>query len=147
VERGIRGGALVDPTRKVKALRHSLPALLTEVSALFPDLPLSTFAPVIEKFRKHYQTRYPDNPDRSTTMSSADVFELDGFIVLLNENLPCPRNVQYRTGFYAAITFSLGFKATVTPTELWIKDRNSALAPLWPRIKEDYSVVMKELYP
>ena len=40
-------------------------------------------------FNSHYLTRYPDNPGASTTMTTADMIELDEFIILLNENMPC----------------------------------------------------------
>ncbi len=136
-----------DPRRDVRRLSHSLPKLLQETGALFPQLPLSGFAPLAERFGKHYATRYPDNPDASTSMTSADLFELDAFVIFINENLPCPHPVKYRTGFYAMITFSLGYKATVPPTEFWIKNNNQALAPLWPRIVSEYAAVMKELHP
>lgn len=53
---------LNNPQRRVKELGHSLPKLLEEVRALFPQLPLSEFAPLAEKFTRNYATRYPDNP-------------------------------------------------------------------------------------
>jgi hypothetical protein len=135
-----------NPLRDVKRLSHSLSRLLSETEALFPALPLSEFAPLAEKFGRHYATRYPDNANASTSMTSADLLELDAFVVFLSENMPCPRNVRYRTGLYAVVTFSLGYQATVPPTEYWIKRNNQALAPLLPRIAHDYVVVMKELY-
>src|ERR1700722_14109372 len=52
-----------DPRRKVRKLSHSLPELLREAGALLPNLSLMNFAPVAEKFDRHYATRYPDNPD------------------------------------------------------------------------------------
>ena len=138
---------LRDPKTDVKKLSHSLTKLLEDGSKRFPQLGLSQFAPLVAKFRQHYQMRYPDNSDGSTSVTTADLFKLDTFIVFLNENLPCPRNVKYRTRFYAAITFSLGYQATVTPTESWIKNNNRALAPLLSRIEADYALVVRELYP
>ncbi len=138
---------LNNPGRNVRSLSHSLPQLLREVDGLASHLSLLRFMPVVEKFHRHYLTRYPDNPGGSKLMTTADMVELDELIVLLNENMPCPINVKYRTGFYAAITFSLGHGATVTPTERWIKLNNRALAPLLPRIEQDYKSVMKALYP
>src|ERR1700731_1209194 len=44
-----------DPNRPVRALQHSLPKLLTEADALFPQLALQRLMPVVEKFRRHYQ--------------------------------------------------------------------------------------------
>jgi HEPN domain-containing protein len=136
-----------NPDCAVRRLSHSLPRLLREASALFPELPLAEFAPLADKFGRHYATRYPDNPDASTSMTSADLIELDTFVVFLNENMPCPRHVKFRSGLYALITFSLGYQAAVPPTERWIKINNKALAPLWPRIASDYAAVLRELYP
>jgi|GEM_PF-1920363 len=138
---------LHDPACNVKGVRHSLTKLLQEADALSPRLKLAGFAPLVEKFWKHYNTRYPDNANASTSMTSADLVELDAFVVFLNENLPCARNVLYRTGLYAEITFSLGYKSTVTPTEFWIKNGNQTLTPLLPRIEADHAIVIAELYP
>lgn len=137
----------VDPSRNVRKLSHSLPQLLTEVDGVFPRLSLPRFSGVVERFDRHYLTRYPDNANASTSMTTADIFELDELIVFLNENMPCPRNVKYRTGLYAAITFSLGYGSTVTATEHWIKLDNRPLSPLLPRIAEEYEAVMEELHP
>jgi HEPN domain-containing protein len=136
-----------DPKRDVKRLSHDLPKLLGEVEARYPGLRLSQYAPLITRFSRYYDARYPDNPNVPASMTSAELAELDQLIVLLNENMPCPLNVKMRTGFYAEITFSLGIAGTVTPTEFWIKNGNNALTPLLPRIADDYGKVMKELYP
>lgn len=138
---------LRDPSRNVKAFYHSLVKLLEEAASLFPSVELSRYAPLARKFGGHYATRYPDDPAGSKSMTTADLFELDEFIVFLNENLPCPRNVKYRTGLYALITFSLGPGGTVTPWEYWIKDRNQTLSPLLPRINTDQTAVLADLYP
>jgi hypothetical protein len=137
----------VDPSRNVRKLNHSLTQLLIEVDGLFPHLSLPRFSDGVERFGRHYQIRYPDNANASTSMTTADIFELDELIVFLNESMPCPRNVKYRTGLYAAITFSLGYGSTVTPTEHWIKLHNRPLSPLLPRIREEYMAVMEELHP
>ena len=136
-----------DPRRNVRKLSHSLPKLLDEVDAIFPALLLHKYAEVVEKFSGHYQTRYPDNPGASSSRTTADLADLDEFIIFLNENLPCPKNVKYRTGLYSAITFSLGPDSVATPCELWVKMNNNALSPLLSRIVCDQLDVLKELYP
>jgi HEPN domain-containing protein len=136
-----------DSKRDVKAFQHSLPKLLSETAALFPQLSLSKFAPLVDRFRTHYEARYPDNPNASKSKTTADVFELDELIIFLNENMPCPHNVKYRAGIYPLITISLGYKGGVTTSELWIKQNNHALAPLLPRINAEYALVIKELHP
>ena len=138
----------IDPGREVKkAFSHSLTKLLQEADSLSPQLGLSKYGPLVQKFSGHYATRYPDDPAASKSMTTADLFELDEFVIFLNENLPCPRNVKYRTGLYALITFSLGPARTVTPWEQWIKARNQSLAPLVPLINADHVAVLTELYP
>jgi hypothetical protein len=136
-----------DPQRHVRRLSHSLPKLLTEARSSFPNLSLLGFEPVVIKFGRHYETRYPDNPGASSNMTTADLLELDELIIFLSEHMPCPRNVRYRAGIYPMITFSLGYQATVPPTEFWIKNNNRALAPLLPRIHAEHMRVMEELYP
>jgi HEPN domain-containing protein len=125
---------LDDPQRQVKALQHSPPKLLTEASVLFPRLSLQNFAPLVEKFRRHYQ-------------ATADLRELDKIIIFLTENMPCPHIVKYLAGIYPLITFSLGYNGTVTTWESWIKNDNHALLPLLPRIASEHEAVMKAPLP
>lgn len=136
-----------DPSRNVKAFNHSLVKLLEEAGSLFPGVKLSRYVRLTQKFGGHYATRYPGDPAGSKSMTTADLLELDEFVIFLNENLPCPRNVKYRTGLYALITFSLGPGGTVAPWEYWIKDRNQTLSPLLPRINADQTAVLADLYP
>ena len=137
-----------DPRREVKkAFRHSLTKLLQETDKLYPHLCFSEQAPLVQKFSGHYAARYPDDPAASKSMTTADLFELDEFVIFLNENLPCPRNVKYRSGLYALITFSLGLGNSVTQWEEWVKAANQPLAPLLPRINSDYALVLTDLYP
>lgn len=138
----------IDPSREVKkAFSHSLTKLLQETDTICPSLGLSKYTSLVQKFSGHYATRYPDDPAGSKSMTTADLFELDEFVIFLNENLPCPRNVKYRTGLYALITFSLGPGGTVTPWEQWIKVGNQFLAPLVARINADHLAVLADLYP
>jgi len=136
-----------DPTRNVKVFRHSLERLLQEAHSLYPQLTITRYAQLVKKFAGHYATRYPDDPAGSASMTTADLFELDAFVVFLNENLPCPRNVKYKSGVYAVVTFSLGPGATITSWERWIKERNQALAPLVSRINSEHAKMLAELYP
>lgn len=139
---------LIDPSREVKkSFRHSLMKLLTEAASLCPQLDFVEYTPLVQKFTGHYATRYPDDPAASKSMTTAELIELDEFVIFLNENLPCPRNVKYKTGVYALITFSLGPARTVTPWEQWIKANNQSLAPLVPRINADHVAMLTELYP
>ncbi len=138
---------LADPKRDVKSFLHSLPKLLSEADALFPQLTLRRFAPLAENFWGHYEARYPDNPSARKNKTTADIRELDEFVVFLSENMPCPRVVKYYAGIYPLITFSMHYKAELTTWEAWIKKDNRALIPLLPRINAEYAQVMKEVYP
>lgn len=138
----------IDPKREVKrAFSHSLMKLLEEAASLCPQLDSLKYGPLVQKFAGHYATRYPDDSAASKSMSTADLCELDEFVIFLNENLPCPRNVKYRTGLYGALTFSLGPARTVPPWEHWIKASNQSLAPLLTRINGDHATVLTDLYP
>jgi hypothetical protein len=147
IEKYLKAYILIhDPTINVRQLNHNLGKLLQRADKCFPTLNLLSYANLIERFRGHYQTRYPDNPDASPSMTTADLLELDEMVIFLNENLPCPKSVRYRTGFYAQITFSLGPQSNPTPCEVCIKQCNEALTPLLPRIADDYAEVIRALY-
>jgi HEPN domain-containing protein len=149
IEKCLKAYLIFDnPQRRERELHHhSLPKLLTEAGALFPQLSLPRFAPTVEKFRTHYQARYPDNPDASTTKSTAEMRQLDELLIFLNENMPCPRNAKYQAGIYPLITFSFNAERRATTWELWIKHDNEALIPLLPRINVEYLAVMEALHP
>ncbi len=138
---------LKDSSMKVRNLKHDLGRLLKQVDTSFPQLGLVQFEPIVKRFREHYQARYPDNLDASTSMGTDDLRPLDQIIVNLNEHLPCLHNTKYRSGLYAIITSSIRNGGTVFSWENWIKSDNYELAPLLPRIALDYSKVMRELYP
>jgi len=135
---------LKDPTRAVWG--HDLTDLLKEADQLSPSFGLSRFATFTDRFERHYRTRYPGDPNASTSMTSEELFELDQFIMFLNDNLPLPFEAKHRSGLYALVTFSLHGR-TVTPWEKWIKHLNHALAPRWPQIEADFRVALKKLHP
>jgi HEPN domain-containing protein len=137
---------LKNPTKDVRKLLHSLTGLLSAADQLSPALGLLKYSALTDRFGRHYLSRYPDNANASTSMTSVEIFELDEFIMFINDNMPCPFEAKYRTGLYALITFSLN-GGTVTPWERWIKERNRALAPRWSQIERDFRAVLKNLYP
>ncbi len=136
---------LVNPDRNIKKESHKIVDLLNEVDGLAPNLTLSRFMPLVNRFKSYYESRYPDQT-LSTNMTTADIIELDELVLLVNENLPCPKTVKYRTGLYGAITFSVDHP-TVSPTEHWLKLNNQALAPVMSRIVEDQIEVLTLLHP
>jgi hypothetical protein len=115
---------------------HSLPKLLGAAGSLAPQLAVHRFEAFARKFQSHYQSRYPDNPEAFASKSTGDRAELNEFVIFLNENLPCSITFKHRSGFYAEITSSLGVAKRITPKEHWIKNNNTHLAPLLPRIAE-----------
>ena len=138
---------LKNPAADVKKLRHALSDLLREADELSPGLSLCEFSALMDRFWRYYQHRYPDNSNLSASMTSEEIFQLDEFIMFLNENLFLPLEAKYRTGLYALVTFSLHHGSTVTPWERWIKQCNRALAPRWPQIEANFRTVLKNLYP
>src|ERR1035441_2141741 len=138
---------MVNPSRNVRKLSHDITKLLQEVDGLAPNLSLSRFMPLAQKFNGHYRTRYPDDPRASTNMTTADIIELDELILCINENLPCPKTVKYRSGLFAAISFSVDHQGQVSPTEHWIKVQNRSLAPLLERIDQEQKEVLRQLSP
>jgi HEPN domain-containing protein len=137
---------LRNPAADTKKMRHALSDLLKDADQLSPGLDLCKFSAMMDRFWRYYQHRYPDNSESPTSMTSEEIFELDEFIMFLNENLSLPLEAKYRTGLYALVTFSLHGN-TVTPWERWIKQGNRALAPRSPQIEANFRTVLKNLYP
>lgn len=109
------------PTENIRRSKHSLVELLKKSDQLYPVLGMSQYLMMLKRYEDYYDNRYPDNNVAlEAGMSSAEVFELDEFILFLNDNLSMPIEAKYSTGLYALVTFSLN-GGTVTPWEKWIK--------------------------
>jgi HEPN domain-containing protein len=137
---------LKNPSKAVRQLQHSLKELLNEADQVSPSLGLSKYSAMMTRYEDYYRNRYPDNRVKLSVMSSEEIFELDEFIISLNENLPMPFEAKYRTGLYALVTFSLHGRA-VPPWKTWLKHLNHALAPRWPQIEVDFRTMLRNLHP
>ena len=148
IEKYLKAAILfAEPSREVRRLGHNISELLSEAECCIPSLAHLALKDSADRFVQYYQTRYPDNSNQPLSMDTGRRDELDLFVIGVNSRLPIPRNVKFRSGLYAEITFSLGYEQTVSPNERWIKEWNSALMPLWPEIESQYPDVMGELYP
>ena len=66
-----------NPELKVRGLGHSLPNILQKAATIFPQMDLRRFLPLVNRFKEHYQARYPDNPDASSSMTTGELIELE----------------------------------------------------------------------
>lgn len=139
---------LADYSANIRGMKHYLVRLLAEAERCIPELSSHNLLPVAQRFTQYYQARYPDNPNQPSGMDTRELHELDRFVMAIYAHLPCPRNVKFRTGLYASITFSLNENSpNATPTEHWIKKNNVAIFEIWPDIVSQYPMVMQELHP
>jgi hypothetical protein len=137
---------LKSPSTDVKAMSHNLQKLLTKADDLSLGLGFSKYPSLMDRFGRHYNNRYPDNAISRDSMSSEELFELDEFVMFINENMPCPPDVRCRTGLFAAAASSLFNGGTVTPWERWIKESNRALHPRLPQIEANFRTSQANLY-
>ncbi len=135
-----------DPGKAVDKI-HDLPSLLVQAECLLPILKPLSLGAIASEFFEYYKTRYPDNPNQPSHRSTGKFHELDTMVIGLNINLPCPRNVKMRSGFFAEVTNSLNHPKSASQIEHWIRHDNLALAPHWTSIECDYFEAMTELYP
>jgi hypothetical protein len=141
IEKTLKAFLLFDnPCRDVKRLSHALPRLLDEVAALHPSLDLQRFGPQVCRFERHFQARYPDNPNRSKSLSTAELAQLDEIVIFLNENLPIPHNVRSTSGLYGIVRASQLFRQN--GPQAWLTPQNQPLTPLLQRIAADYDAAM-----
>jgi len=136
----------LDPSKNVRNLNHKISELAKQASKLKPSFSLTQYAQFITKLEQHYEGRYPDNPDASKQRSSAEIDDLDQLIIFVNEQMPIPEEVKYRSAFYAMINSSPDPSMSI-PYEYWIKKNNKALSPLLPMIQSRYLAVRAHLYP
>lgn len=67
------------------------------------DFDLDKHDDLLNRLYAHYQRRYPDNSDGSTSMSTTELVEIDELWIELKEKLPMPPEVKYRTLFYTTL--------------------------------------------
>jgi HEPN domain-containing protein len=138
--------SLADPTWHI-VNTHDLPRLLLLAEQRINSLSALQLISTATKFYAYYQMRYPDNPNRPSSMNTGEIVDLDQMFMGLSENLFCPRNVKMCSGIYGEITFSLNPLNTESPSGKWIKLNNISLTALWQTIKQDYFDTMLEMYP
>jgi hypothetical protein len=138
---------LKTPGKKVRDLGHSLSDLLNEADHLSPGLGLSKHSAAMVRYEDYYQNRYPDNKVELAGMYSSEIFELDEFVMFLNNNLPLPFDAKHFAGLYALVQSSSLNGGTVAPWERWIRHLNDALAPRLPQIEADFRTAREHLWP
>jgi hypothetical protein len=138
---------LKSPSIDAKKMGHNIQILLTKADERTLELEFSKYSSLMTRFMRHYSNRYPDNTISPGSMSSEELFELDEFVMFINENMPCPPDVRCRTGLFAAAASSSFNGGTVTPWEKWIKESNLALRPRLPQIEADLHASQANLYP
>jgi HEPN domain-containing protein len=147
VEKLLKGYLLVKkPEIDARKISHNLPELLTQVMEADSSLDLSKFQPLIVRLKQHYQTRYPDNSDASTSMSTGEMIEIDELIFYINQNLPVPDEIKFRSGIYGAILWSK-VNGYVSGEERWIKENNQAIQSELKNLELRFDQVMKHVYP
>ena len=129
-----------EPDFDYRKSSHKLPGLLEEASK--HNTGLMHFAASAQKFLEHYNTRYPDNANTSRSKSTAELADLDVFIMRLAEIMPIPGNVKARSGIQAEVMGDAGH-----PKARWIKERNGPLEKLMPEIIKAHESMMEALYP
>jgi len=116
------------------------------------DYKLDKYDYLFKRLDQHYQSRYPDNQNRSKTMFIKELEEIDVLWVELVEKLPIPDEVKYKSGTYTFLfDFTsngkfLGWTKTMA-SGVWIMKDNLALKPKLNMIKKRYLEVHNHLYP
>lgn len=141
VEKYLKGSILfIDTNKNTRNLSHKLIELKNELQEL-SQISLEQFVPFLERLEKHYLTRYPDNKDKSTSMSTGELHELDELIIYLNENLAIPEEVKFRSGLYVEM-----LDTRLTNGE-WLVISNEAFEKIQDRLASKYRDIEMRMYP
>ncbi len=147
VEKYLKGYALIiNPDINVKLLSHNLKKLATEVIALDCNLSLNNYMPLIERLYSHYQSRYPDNPDKSTTQSTGELKEIDELVIYLVTSFPIPPEIKFRTSIFSHL-FQQEQRNILFPSEKWLRENNLAIVRNLESFRNDFMEVYNHLYP
>jgi hypothetical protein len=140
---------LKNPSKNMKAFSHKLMDLTREAESLDSNLDLKGFYPLIDRLSQYYQTRYPDNPNQPSSMTTAELIEIDKLIIYINNHLPMPDEVKYRSGIYARLFSSKDRTAAdiIWPEEFWLANQNQAISSILIDLEKRYDEVTQHLYP
>jgi len=124
--------------RPKKSLHHIL-TLADELQS-YQDFGLSEYKPLFERLERHYETRYPDNPNQSTYMGTEELDEIDSFIIHLNDSLPAPDEIKYGFGLYRKLFIGIenNLPQGKLPQERWLLKDNYALLNNYAYIRQRY---------
>ena len=137
-------GLFKDPSLDVKNYNHRITALLSFISRLEPNAKLDQFDDFFESLERYYMTRYPDNVDAATQMSTAEIDRIDRFVLHIYDSLPIPEEAKFGNYGYFCLLF-LSKSGTISPYEEWVKRENAPLQGVWGSLEERYHVVHERL--
>lgn len=129
-----------NPSIPPKSFSHSLSKLADKVTS-DGIADLKPYVEVIAKFNAHYQSRYPDNPGRSTSASTAELKQLDEVMDILVAAMPIPRDIALRSGVYTR-----AIQSTETgmrwPEGIWLTQNHPFLLERLPALVRDSKTVI-----
>ena len=138
---------LLEPNKNTRKFAHNITDLKKEVQSL-KDFKLDQFNDFLSRLEKHYLTRYPDNKNKSTSQSTGELIDLDELIIYLNENLPVPDEIKFRSGLYIKLFVHLEHKLpTMIPEGHWVITNNQPINLIIKELAIKYTLVKEHLYP
>lgn len=137
---------LLDRSKNTRKFSHNIIDLKDEVQRL-KDFGLDNYNNFLKRLEKHYLTRYPDNKNKSTFMSTDELLELDKLIIHLNENLPVPEEIKFRSGLYIRLFLHLENNLPkMLPEGYWATLHNEPLNNILDKLTAKYLQVKEHLY-
>lgn len=121
---------------------HKPHKLVDKVQSLY-GLNLDNYRSLAEKLYYHYQTRYPDNTDQSSEMSTGELDEIDDLVIYLIEHFPVPEDIKIRIGLFSRLfryqDNRVDFKSSAE--SFWIMKDNLALKPKIQQMRDEFKKV------
>jgi HEPN domain-containing protein len=140
---------LLDITQNPRKFSHKVVDLAHKAEALDKNLDITKFYPLLDRLEQYFQARYHDNPNQPDRMDSREIVEIDKLVIFLNEHLPMPDEVKYRSGIYSQLFSSKerNLDASMFPNEIWLTVHNEAIANISDKLEKRYFEVLEHLYP
>jgi hypothetical protein len=124
-----------------RADKHN-PYLLKEELQRHKDYDLNKFDVVLQRLYGHFQQRYHDNPNKSSSMGSKELDEFDELWMYMFDAIPFPLQIKYRLSFTHHL-FNPNAKKWWPQYFRWATLGNKAIAPRLKDMEKRHLAVEK----
>jgi hypothetical protein len=122
---------------------HRISELVTAANSVQSRFSGVGFEEVISRLERHYRQRYPNVPDFRRGASTAELNEIDKFVLYIYESLPIPEVPKFRLyGYFFRVCCPWAERAN---EKTWLEQKNIPLQRARKTLLERYQAMEVEI--